>query len=80
MKNKYKYGLIVLALLIFTLLMFLWWKNNNVSSVAEKEKQFLPIEPALQAKLDQHNLRMQTLKEAEEKNQKNKTDIQREAE
>jgi hypothetical protein len=80
MKKYYKYGLVIVVLLIFTLLIFLWWKNNNVSSVVEKEKQFLPITPELQAKLDQHNLRMQTLKKAEEKYQKNKTDAQLEAE
>jgi hypothetical protein len=80
MTKHYKYGLIVVTPLIFTLLIFLWWKNNNVSSVVGKEKQFLPIEPALQAKLDQHNLRMKTLKEAEDTYQKNKTDIQHEAE
>jgi hypothetical protein len=76
MKKKLFISFIIVFVFLSLFIFFLQKKE----SVTEKEAQFLPLDPALQAKLDQHNLRMQTLKKQEEKYQKNKTDIQREAE
>jgi hypothetical protein len=75
MKKK----LLISFIIVFFLSLFILFLQKK-ESVTEKETQFLPITPELQAKLDQLNLRMQTLKKAEEKYQKNKTDIQHEAE
>lgn len=77
MKNKYFY-LLLIFIIVVSIFFIVWHKNKEPA--AEKEKRLLPITPDLQAKLDQHNLRMQTLKKTEENYQKNKTDAQLEAE